>query len=45
MGKAYSEEEKVEIKKRLWEEGIKLFHEAAEKLRKLINLQICRTVL
>ena len=27
MGKAYSEEEKIEIKKRLWEEGIKLFHE------------------
>ena len=27
MGKAYSEEKKIEIKKRLWEEGIKLFHE------------------
>lgn len=33
MGRAYSEEEKIEIKKRLWEEGIKLFHEqGAEEL-------------
>ena len=26
MGRAYTEEEKLEIKKRLWEEGLKLFH-------------------
>jgi len=26
MGKAYTEKEKEEIKKRLWEEGLKIFH-------------------
>lgn len=31
MGKAYTEEEKIEIKKRIWEAGIKLFHSSDAK--------------
>ena len=31
MGKAYTEEEKIEIKKRIWEAAIELFHSSDAK--------------
>lgn len=40
MGRAYTDEEKEEIKKRLWEEGLKFFHDGSEdklNIRKLTS--------